>query len=89
MLNTVPVGNFADEDEVLTNDGLYDIVLDLNVGDWVGVNYDGGKISRRVYKMYSNSNVKINVMHRSGNNSSTQSTVHCLFQPDTDGPRVS
>ena len=33
MLNTVPVGNFADEDEVLTNDGLYDIVLDLNVGD--------------------------------------------------------
>ena len=43
MLNTVPVGNFADEDEVLTNDGLYDIVLDLNVGDWVGVNYDGEK----------------------------------------------
>ena len=44
MLNTVPEGNFADEDEVLTNDGLYDIVLDLNVGDWVGVNYDGEKL---------------------------------------------
>ena len=43
MLNTVPVGDFADEDEVLTNDGLYDIVLDLNVGDWVVVNYDGEK----------------------------------------------
>ena len=43
MLNTVPVDDFADEGEVLTNDGLYDIVLDLNVGDWVVVNYDGEK----------------------------------------------
>ena len=43
MVNTVPVGDLADEDEVLTNDGLYDIVLDLNVGDWVVVKYDGEK----------------------------------------------
>ena len=35
---------------VLTNDGLYDIVLDLNVGDWVVVNYDGEKFQGEVMK---------------------------------------
>ena len=67
MLNTV--GDFADEDEGLTNDGLYDIVLNVNVGDWVVVNYDWEKFPGGC-KIYSNWDVKINVMDRSGNNSS-------------------
>ena len=56
------IGDVADEDKVLTNDGLYDIVL----GDWVVANYDGKKFPGEVKFFYSNSDVKINVMHGSG-----------------------